>query len=156
AAIVFAVVALGASVLGVVAYRSQQEAQRQRERAEQSLTAATATANGLIVDLAQRFRHASGVPTALVKDILDRARALQEQLTRAGATPNLRYSEASALIEITTTLLDQGDTKGALEAAERSRQIMQELVAAQPNNVEWQDGLSTSYYKLGDVLVEHG
>ena len=60
----------------------RREAIAQRNRAEQMLAAATETAHGLVFELAQRFRHAVGVPAALVKDILYRARALQEQLAR--------------------------------------------------------------------------
>ena len=157
AAVTFAVVALTASVLGVVAYRAEQEAQRQRDRAEDSLAAATETANGLIFNLAQRFRDTSGVPTALVKDILDRARALQEQLTQSGqVTPALRRSQHVALNEIADTLLAQGDTKGAFEAADRARQIMQDLLATTPGNAGWQRDLSVSYNKIGDVLAALG
>jgi tetratricopeptide (TPR) repeat protein len=156
AAVIFAAVALTASVLGVMAYRAQQEAERQRARAEQSLAAATQTANGLIFDLGQRFRDVSGVPTALIKDILDRARALQEQLIRDGATPDLRRSQAVALGEIATTLLDQGDTKGAFDAADRSRQITQELLATAPRNARAQDDLSVAYETVGRVQQAQG
>jgi len=38
------------------------------------------TANQLVFDLAQRFKNSIGIPATLIKDILDRARALQEQL----------------------------------------------------------------------------
>ena len=41
------------------------------------LTLATGTANGLVFDLAQKFRNVVGVPAATIKDILDRARQLQ-------------------------------------------------------------------------------
>src|SRR5262249_1266401 len=45
----------------------------QRDRAERSLNLATETANGLIFDLEQKFRDVAGVPSTLIKDILDRA-----------------------------------------------------------------------------------
>ena len=58
------------------------------------------TANSLVFDLAQRFRDTAGIPAELVKDILDRARALQEQLIKSGqVTPELKRSEAAALNE---------------------------------------------------------
>lgn len=156
AAAIFAAVALAASVLGVVAYRSQQEAQRQRERAEQSLAVAIDATDRMIYDLAQRLHNVSGVPIALVKDILDRARALQEQLTRAGATPALRHSQAVALTEIATTLLDQGDTNGAFAAADRARQILQDLLAADPGNTNWQRAVAVAESTLGDVQLAQG
>jgi TIR domain len=82
------------------------EAQAQRERAERTLALATRTANGLVFDLAQKFRNVVGVPASTIKSILDRARQLQDQLLGAGeSSPELRKSQASALIETTDTLL---------------------------------------------------
>lgn len=156
AAVIFAAVALTASTLGVVAYQAQQEAQRQRARAEQTLAAATNTANGLVFNLARRFDGTSGVPVALIKDILERALVLQEQLLRSGATPKLRRSQSAALSDIAGTLVDLGDPNGALEYAQRSRQIMQELLAIDPRNLTAQVDLSLSYGTVGDVQQAQG
>ena len=61
---------------------------------------ATKTANGLVFDLAHKFRDIAGVPVSMIKDILDRARALQDQLLSAGElSPELRRSHAAALGE---------------------------------------------------------
>lgn len=150
AAVLFAAVAIAASALGVIAHREQQ-------RAEQALLAATETANGLVFDLAQRFRDVSGVPTSLIKDMLDRARALQEQLTQSGdVPPALRRSQVAALTEIANTLLDQGDTNGAFEAADHAREIVQGLLKSNPDNPDWQRILSVCNVKLGDVRVTQG
>src|SRR5262249_18748742 len=133
AAAALLVLAIGATTAGIMAYRAQQEAVAQRNRAEQTLAAATETANRLIFDLAQRFRDTSGVPAALVKDILDRALALQEQLARSGqVSTELRRSQAAALGAIAETLFAQGDTEGAFEAADGARRIVQELFEADP------------------------
>src|ERR1700692_477739 len=71
--------AVAATTAGIFAYRAQQEAIVQRNRAEATLAAATQNANNLVFDLAQRFKNSIGIPAALIKDILDRARALQQQ-----------------------------------------------------------------------------
>ena len=74
-----------------------------------------------------------GIPADLIKDILDRSRALQEQLIKSGqVTPELKSSEAGALDETATSLLAIGDTAGALAAAEQARQIMTDLLASNP------------------------
>ena len=57
-----------------VAVQERQIAKQQRDRAERTLALATRTANGLVFDLAQKFRGVIGLPAATVKDILDRAR----------------------------------------------------------------------------------
>jgi tetratricopeptide (TPR) repeat protein len=140
-----------------IANEQRQLAEQQRQRAEATLAAATKTANSLVFDLAQRFRDAIGIPASLVKDILDRARALQEQLIKSGqVTPELKGSEAAALNETATSLLAIGDTAGALAAAEQARQIMADLLAGNPGSTQFQRALSVSYNKVGDVLVAQG
>jgi tetratricopeptide (TPR) repeat protein len=152
--LVLAIAAIGA---GILAYRAQQDAVAQRTRAEQTLAAATQTANGLVFDLAVQFRDALGVPASLIKDILDRARALQDQLTASGqTTPKLQQSQAVALDETAGTLLTIGDTAAAFAAADRSRQILEALLVSKPDDADLLDDLSSSYKRVGDVLVKQG
>ena len=178
AAVLFAVVA-GAAVYAerqAVSAQHEAEAQRavaeeqrksaeeqrriadeQRQRAEATLAAATKTANGLVFDLARRFRDVVGIPASLIRDILDRARALQEQLIKSGqVTPELKSSEAVALDETATSLLAIGDTAGALAAAAQARQIMADLLAGNPGSTNFQRDLSVAYNNLGDVQVARG
>jgi tetratricopeptide (TPR) repeat protein len=132
-------------------------AETQRSRAERSLVLATDTANGLVFDLAQQFRNVAGVPAATIKDILDRARRLQDQLLGGGETsPELRRSEAEALIETTNTLLTLGDTQGALAAATQARDIFRTLVTSNPDSADFHREASISDERLGDVLVVQG
>jgi hypothetical protein len=150
AAVFFFVLAIAATGAGLWAYREQR-------RAEATLAAATATANGLVFDLAQRFRNTVGIPASLVKDILDRARALQEQLIQSGqVTSDLKHSEDVALTEMADSLLAIGDTAGALSAARQAQQIDADLVAAEPNNVDWLHALEVSNEEVGDVQVAMG
>ena len=81
----------------------------QRDRAEKTLQLATETANGLVFDLAQKFSDVTGVPATLIKDILDRARKLQDQLIGTGETsPGAARSQADALIEFLQRLSHAG------------------------------------------------
>jgi len=94
------VVALVAIALAAFAEISRRQAETQRERAERTLTLATATTNSLVFDLAKKFRYAAGMQASMIKDILDRALRLQDQLLGAGeANPDLRRSRADALME---------------------------------------------------------
>ena len=140
-----------------IAVEQRRIADEQRQRAEATLAAATKTANSLVFDLARRLRNVVGIRADLVKDILDRARALQEQLIKSGqVTPELKRSEAEALAETATSLLAIGNTAGALAAAEQARQIMADLVAAEPGSTDFRRELSVSYGKVGDVQVAQG
>jgi tetratricopeptide (TPR) repeat protein len=149
-----AIVAIG---LAVFAEISRREAQTQRDRAEHTLTLATGTANGLVFNLAQKFRNVVGVPASTIKDILDRSRQLQDQLYSSGeSTPALRYSQVAALDEVAKTLLTLGDTKSALDTAKQSQGILQDLVAKDPNSAELKRDLSVSYATMGNVLDAQG
>jgi len=140
-----------------IAEQQRQLAQEQRDRAERTLAAATKTANTLVVDLAREFRDRAGMPRDLVRRILDRAHALQRQLAESGETaPELRHSEAIALGDLMDVYLTLGDTKAALEAGQRSRMIMEQLVTADPGNTEWQRDLSFGHTRVGDALAATG
>ena len=150
AAAVFGLVAL-------VAVGAAAEAIRERRLAQETLAAATRTTNSLIFDLAQRFRNSVGIPTQLVRDILQRAMALQHDLAASGQrTPDLQFSEADALVENAQTLLMQGDTKGALEAGQRARDILLNLLKQNPSKIEWRHDLAVSYERIGDALAAVG
>ena len=157
AAAFFFVLAVAASGAGILAYREQQAAIHAQRQAEAALAAATKTANSLVFDLAQRFRDAMGIPAALIKDILDRALALQEQLIKSGqVTPDLKRSEAAALIETVGSRLTIGDTEGARAAAGQARQILTDLLAGNPGSTDYQHELSVADEKVGDVQVTQG
>ena len=132
-------------------------AETQRTRAERSLVLATDTANGLVFDLAQQFRNVAGVPAATIKDILDRARSLQGQLFSGGETsPELRRSQAEALLEAANTLLTLGNTESALASATQARDIFRDLAASSGDSIDFQRELSVGNERIGDVLVVQG
>ena len=72
------------------------------------------------------------------------------------STPELRRSEAAALIDLVDTLLAVGDTKAALAAAERARSISEDLTASDPGNAQWQRDVSVALNKIGDVRLATG
>ena len=136
-----------------IAVEQRQIADQQRKRAEDTLAAATETANRLVTDLAVRFRDTKGIPTALIKDILDRARALQNQLIGNGETsPELRRSQARALNEASVTLLTLGESATSLMSAQQAKSILQGLLTVEPNNMEWRRALAFSDERMGLAL----
>src|SRR5208337_5118258 len=125
--------------------------------AERNLALATDAANSLVFDIAQKFRDVSGVPVSLVKGVLDRARDLQEKLIGGGqSSPGLLRSQAEASMESSRTLLTLGDTKGALDAAQKATSIFEGLLKQTPNSADYQRELSVSLNKIGDVKTAQG
>jgi tetratricopeptide (TPR) repeat protein len=132
-------------------------AKAQRDRAERTLAAATNTANGLVFDLAQRFRDSTGIPVSLVRDILDRALRLQDQLAASGENnADLLASESIALNETADTLLSVGDTEGAMAAARKALDIVRGLIRQQPDNPRWRGELLVNLNRIADVKLEAG
>ncbi|OYQ22360.1 hypothetical protein CHR90_00385 [Elstera cyanobacteriorum] len=122
------------------------------EKAQKSLTAATETANGLIFDLAQKFKG-RGLPNAMAREILDRARQLLERLTEGNeADPALQRSRVAALNELSHTLDDYGDPDGALGLARQGLLIALKLASEEPGNRQFQRDLSVSLERIGDTL----
>jgi tetratricopeptide (TPR) repeat protein len=132
-------------------------AQQQRDRAERSLTLATATADGLVFDLAQKFRNVAGVPKDVIKDMLDKARSLQEQLLGAGeSNAKLTANHAAAMGEIAVTELSLGDAPLALELAGDARGVYQRLVDAAPSDLRYVHDLAYTDETIGDVKLRQG
>jgi tetratricopeptide (TPR) repeat protein len=132
-------------------------AQQQRDRAERSLTLATATADGLVFDLAQKFRNVAGVPKDVIKDILDKARSLQEQLLGAGeSSAKLTANHAGALGELSTTELSLGDLPTALTLARQAREIYEKMLAGAPNDERYIHDIAFTDESIGDILAQQG
>jgi tetratricopeptide (TPR) repeat protein len=132
-------------------------AQQQRDRAERSLTLATATADGLVFDLAQKFRNVAGVPKDVIKDMLDKARSLQEQLLDAGeSSAKLTANHAAALGEIAVTELVLGETPTALRLASDARDVYQRLVDAAPDDLRYTHDLAYTDETIGDIKQRQG
>jgi tetratricopeptide (TPR) repeat protein len=154
-------VALAAALIfACLALWQKATAEKERARAEASLTAATETANTLVSDLAKNLRDRTGMPIDLVRYILNRAQQLQEQLLNTGeSAPRLRFSAALALNELVLTLLEQGgsqtgtDVAAALNFANRFQAIMSDLAKIDPGNRDWQYELSLSHNRIGDALA---
>jgi eukaryotic-like serine/threonine-protein kinase len=143
--------------LAVWAEINRREANVQRQHAVAALDAATKTANSLTFGLAVQLRDRAGIPATLVKEILDRALHLQNQLAASGQTsPDLQNSEAAALNETSLTLLTIGDRVGALAAADRARELFEALVTAHPDDAKYLSDFALAYQRLGDALVVAG
>jgi tetratricopeptide (TPR) repeat protein len=137
------------------ALRQQALAERQRDQAEKTLTAATRNANDLILNLAVKLRNRPGMSIDLARDILDRAQALHRRLKETGADSiELRHSEALGQLELARTYSAQGDIDAALTSAERSRVIFEPLAEQNPNDEALHANLSSTYNLLGHIYVE--
>ena len=140
-----------------VSIRAGHEAERQRDRAEHTLAAASAAADGLVFDLAQKFRNVSGVPKSVIRDILEQARRLQEQLISSGEKrADLDAGHAAALGASAQTEQALGDLAAALDRAKQSRDLYAELARAAPDAVRLVHGQAYSDDLVGSIEAQLG
>ena len=134
-----------------LAKQAQRTAELEAQRANDALEAATETANSLIFDMAQKFRN-SGLPNAMVQEILERANDLQDKLIK-GNEQNLvlQRSRAVALSELARSLADFGDPEGARKAVEESLEIFRSLVKQEPTIKQFQRDLSITLNRIADI-----
>ena len=143
AAVSLLVFAAVATVAGILAYREEREAIAQRNRAEQTLSRATQTADVLAHDVekfllvdawADDARAASSQGrdrNVIIRNVLDMARMLNQGMG--------------------DDLLAQGDLAGALKSYREGLTMMLQVTQLDPGNTEWQRDLSVIYAKLGEV-----
>lgn len=143
--------------IGAFAWHQWREAVTAKQHAEDTLAAATRTANALVFDLAQKFKNSVGIPLTLIRDILDRAQLLLDDLSKGGAaTPEMLRTKAVALVEVAESLQKAGDTKGAREAAAASLGIVEKLAASHPARADLQRDLSAALEKMADIASSLG
>ncbi|MGY0794226.1 toll/interleukin-1 receptor domain-containing protein [Azospirillum argentinense] len=131
--------------------RSDAMARAEAARKQRYLTAATRTANGLVFNLVQKFRH-SGMPSSITREILQHARDLLDQLaTDHQDDLSLQRTRSVTLNELAQSLADFGDPQGAMKAAKDSLAIMRRLVEKEPGDTGFQRDLSVSLDKVADI-----
>ena len=145
------------AVLAVVSLGLWRATESQRRAAEHNFEAALSAADGLVFDLAIGLQDLAGMRADVVSRILDRAAGVYDRLLeRAEPNPRLLRGQAAMFVKFTDTYIRLGQLERAHEAAERAVSLMQDLAASDPSNTDWQNGLSVSHDKVGDVLKEQG
>jgi tetratricopeptide (TPR) repeat protein len=129
----------------------------ERNRAENTLAAATVSANKLVGDVAVKLRGTIGIPIDVVKALLAQVINLQDDLVRYNKDdPALRRSRAVALRESSQTLLIQGDNEAALRDAMLAREIIDELQRDYPASKEIKRDRTLTLNRIGEALSSAG
>jgi len=130
------------------ATEQKQIAEQQRDRAERTLTAATDTANGLVSDLAVKFREVKGVQLSVVQGILDRAKGLLDELLSFNeVSPAVQLNRITSSAELGFTLAQQGSAKGRQLAAQAYQ-----LAIALERDHPGLDGLDEAMGRAAEIM----
>jgi eukaryotic-like serine/threonine-protein kinase len=150
AAVVFALLALGASGAGFVAWHEQQ-------RAERSLAAAKGAVSNLVFDFAQKLRNVQGMRAETIASVLQEAQARLDELTQQAPDDlQLRRLRSAALDEFAQTYLAIGDLDHARAAANDSLATTRALVAAEPRDRQHKKDLGVALDRVGQVALRGG
>ncbi len=132
-------------------------ASKERDRADDALSAALYAANDIVNSIAIDLSKTPGIQPEIIHDILKRALKLQDDL------PEVTFSQfdhkkyrAMTLNAAAKALLNIGDTHGALEAVEKSHAIWKDLVWQKPGDRELQSELAGNFDGIGDVKFRAG
>jgi tetratricopeptide (TPR) repeat protein len=120
-------------------------------RAEQTAQAATATANDLVFEIADRFRDRQGIPNDLVASVLEKAQAVTESLLRLNVGgAGVARSSATALTALSVVLQRQGQGSESVKAAGQAAKLFEQLAGRNKASSEAVD-LATAYDRLGEA-----
>ncbi len=132
-------------------------AEQRQMQAERNFAVAKHAADALVTDIAQSLRQQQGMRTATVRTILGRAeQAFGDLVEASGGNDQLAFSQSVMLQELSITYGTLGDTEKQEQTALKSLAIAERLAAADPANMEWQQGYLEATSLVGDMLVGKG
>lgn len=140
-----------------VAQSEREQAQKERSIAERNFGLAKQTLDTTIFAFLTGFRESDGVKTSVLKQVVQLSAKALDRLSNAAPDDNsLLHTRAALVSEYGSLLSMSGDHATAQEAFEESLAISRELVRRDPNNDEWQQGLSVGLLKFGQALASKG
>lgn len=163
-----------ASVIAIVALVLAGLATLQTMRVELARDDGANAANGIVSNLAQRFRGHQGIRQSLIEDVLKQAKGLAEQLDTLGearaeiirprefanrlltlgdARLKLKQGRGAAHAELSETLLSLGRLAAAKEEAQSALLVFDALLKDNAENTDLRANLAASYIRLGDVMM---
>jgi eukaryotic-like serine/threonine-protein kinase len=150
AAILFAVLAVGATGAGIFAWRQEQ-------RAERSLHAAKHAVNVIVVDIAEGLRNVEGVRTATIRMVLERIQDTVEWLAHfAPDNPALQQLYVEMLDEFAATYQTAGDIESARKSAMTAFSLGRGLADRYRDDPEWQRDVAVTLNRLGSIDLGSG
>jgi tetratricopeptide (TPR) repeat protein len=153
--------ALDAERLGTVqkqiAEQQRDRAEQERTRAEHNFTAAKATVDKLITDIAVGLRDIEGIRVQTVARVLDTVKGTVEQLAaRNQDDPALDETRGVMFGEFTQTYLRAGDRARALQSASEGLAAARRNAARQPEHAMWQRNIATGLVWIGILKLQAG
>jgi tetratricopeptide (TPR) repeat protein len=148
------ILALG---LAALAYWQRGVAVQQTARADKNFTAAKATIDSVIFDIADGLKDIQGIPADTVRRILGQVESTVGQLaSRTSNDPEVRRSQAIMFTLFANTYLKVGATDLAGDYARKATATFRELFANDVGNPLRPLDLSRGLDSAGDVLAAQG
>ena len=146
-----------ALVLAGLASWQRSVAKTEAVLAQRNFDAAKDTMDSVVFDLASGLRDVEGMRVETVRRILSRAeKAVGELASRTENDPAIRRSESAMYNVFSETYLRLGDTKLALDYAQKAVALGRQLSIEDPKNTDARHDLAVSLDRTGDVLRAKG
>lgn len=159
AAVALIVISLTTGI--VVAVRQARIAERQRALAEQRFNDIRSVSHDLIFDVHDSIQYLAGATAARKIIVQDALRYLNVLSKDSPESIPLQEEIATAYEKVGdvqggTGRANLGDTSGALESYMKALTIRQAILAKRPSDSAARDGLSRSYLRIGEILLDMG
>lgn len=136
---------------------AERVATEQRDLAERNLGLARKAADDLVFKIAQGLRGIEGMRTESVRQILETAQGVMDELARSAPDDaQLQRSRFAMLLEFAVTYERVGDLTRAQAAAEGSLAIARTLAARSPGDSSSQRDFVVGIVKVGDIQSRSG
>jgi len=149
---VFLVVALAAAGY---ALQQHSRARTQAELAERNFAAALASATTLINRIQGRL-GTGDLSARMAREILAAAEGTLGQLSQAGSTPEIGHQQIRLLLMASSALRALGESAEALKRAKDAEALAEQLVQAQPLEVQARKDLADSSSAHAEALAVRG
>jgi tetratricopeptide (TPR) repeat protein len=140
-----------------VATEQKGVAQMQRDLAVRNFGIAKNAADHVVFRIAQDLRNVQGMRVESVRQILDTAQVMMDELVRAAPDdPALQRSRGLMLTEFATTYSKAGDPERARAAGDQSLAILRKLSEERPDDAGRQADLGHTLYWVSEVYGNAG
>lgn len=139
------------------AQAAEQVATEQRDLAERNLALARQAADDLVFKIAQGLRGLEGMRTESVRQILETAQGVMDDLAKSAPDDaQLQRSRFAMLVEFAVTYERAGDLTRAENAAEQSLAVARRLLAGDEGNLDRRRDVVVSAVRIGDIRQRRG
>ena len=144
---------LGAATLALLFSSQKQTAEAQKQIAEARLNSAIKYIK-FEVEKVNGYIESGAVSTKAARELLSPAEQALQDLERIDASPLITTEQVRLLLTVSDAYVTLGDLNNSLSRAEAAKQLLAGMLKQAPTDIELQQLLYGSCFRIGDALVD--